>query len=147
MTIFRSNRHPDEGRGPDPTQRVFRWGWIPAFAGMTTVLGACGLPDKPQLPTTEIGAIFRLGNVDRINTGLMTYLERFHGDVEKINSVLLASNFEGPTMQGGCKFWQFDEPDNPEDRTTTRDMAKYTLFVSVTLCGEKLEANSAYRGL
>jgi hypothetical protein len=118
-----------------------------ALLAMTMLLTGCGFPDKPKLPNTVIGAILRLGNTDQINSELKAHLGRVGGDADKISSELLASNFEPLKVENGCKSWRFDEPDDPKDRTSISDMYKYTLFVSVELCGKKLEVHSAYRGL
>jgi hypothetical protein len=114
---------------------------------MTMLLAGCGFPDKRKLPNTAIGAIFRLGNTDQINSKLKAHLGHAGGDADKINSELLASNFELVKVENGCKFWRFDEPEDPKDRTSTSDTYKYTLFASVELCGKELEVHSAYRGL
>ncbi len=51
MTIDRLDRHPGEGRGPEPRARRLR-PWVPAFAGVTLLLlGSPALADSKLPPS------------------------------------------------------------------------------------------------
>ena len=99
-----------------------------------------------QFPSTKIGNIIRLGDVDQINSRLTIYLLGI-GDHDQIQEELSASGFVYGGTHQGCRIWNFSEKENKAMRRSWVGLAHYTIAVSVSICSQDISVNSGYRGL